>query len=122
MVRAFNQLNLVRKVCPAHPLVIKIDRSGPIGNALLHLKYYVQALDWLVLLFILQARVISDREHVQIHPILYSFSMENTTRPIAYNLIIVAHVLLGGLSEEATLAFFVDEASFLILNHFAPKN
>ena len=48
--------------------------------------------------------------------------MDDSSRPSADNLIIVAHILFWSRSIEASLSFFVNEASFFILDYFATEN
>jgi len=102
MLLVLDDLNLIVKSRSTDPLVVNEQRRWPISHSLFHLVYEVDTLH-----VFLGLRVITFREHIQVHPELDSLSMEDASGPSAHYLLIVAEVVVLG-SDKPTLALFVD--------------
>ena len=69
------------------------------------------------------ARIVSDREYVQIHAEFYSFSMKDAPRPIPNDVVVVAEIsMLFGHPANTALALIENDSRLLVLDHFASES
>jgi hypothetical protein len=116
MVPAFDDLNLVSKLCSADPFFVNKKCCWTVGHSSFHLLHYMHILDAR-----LSVSVIALWEHIQVHPEFDSFSMKDSSRPSAYDLIVVTKVI-AQCSDKPSLAFFVDQSALIILDDFSTKS
>jgi len=117
MVRALHDFKVVRKRRTAHPLLVYKDRRHAVEYAFFNLVLEAYALD---VACSVGGGVVASREHADVHLILDALPVADSARPVPLNLVIVAPVMIRG-SREATLAFFVNDTAFLVLNDQASE-
>ena len=69
------------------------------------------------------ARIVANREYVQVHAELYSFPMEDAPRPIPNDVVVVAEIfMLLSHPANAALALIENDSRLFVLDHFASES
>ena len=87
MVGAFDEFKVVGESRSANSLIIHKNCCHAIHDAFLHLVLKVNALD---MVWPIATLIVPTRKHFCVHLKLDTFSMQDTSRPVAYNAIVVA--------------------------------
>lgn len=111
MVWALNELEMIREGCAAYTLFVYENCCHSVHDPLFHLVLYAKALNRIGLEV---SFVITSWKNMQVHLILNALAVKSTTRPISYDLMIVAGIENVRRAGQATLTLLILDAIFFI--------